>query len=79
MSIEREVLETRIANTAGGHTAYTSTGLAVGADIARFAGDDVLMVYDYYSGIDLPSPQDLDALVAPRLLEQIGNRRSHQE
>ena len=23
--------------------------------------------------------QDLDALVAPRLLEQIGNRRSHQE
>ena len=64
VAIEREVAETRIANTAGSQTAYASTGVAVSADIARFAGDDVLMVYDYYSGVDLPSPQDLDALVA---------------
>jgi PmbA protein len=63
VSIEREVAETRIANTAGTNATYSATGVAVSVDLTRFAGDDVLMVYDYYAGVDLPEPAELDALV----------------
>ena len=64
VTIEREVAETEVANTAGAHGAYVTTGLTVAADLTRIAGDDVLMVYDYYTGCGLPSAADLDALVA---------------
>ncbi len=63
VSIEREVAETRVANTAGADATYSATGVAVSVDLTRFAGDDVLMVYDYYAGVDLPEPAELDALV----------------
>jgi PmbA protein len=63
VSIEREVAETRIANTAGVDATYPATGVAVSVDLTRFAGDDVLMVYDFYAGVDLPEPAELDALV----------------
>lgn len=63
VAIEREIAETRVANTAGVDAAYSSTGVAVSVDLTRFAGDDVLMVYDYYSGVDLPGAVELDALV----------------
>lgn len=64
VTIEREVAETEVANTAGANGAYVTTGLTVAADLTRIAGDDVLMVYDYYTGCGLPSGGDLDALVA---------------
>ena len=63
VSIEREVAETRIANSAGVDATYPATGVAVSVDLTRFAGDDVLLVYDFYAGVDLPEPADLDALV----------------
>jgi len=63
VAVEREVSETEIANTAGAAGRYQATGVAVGVDITRIAGDDVLMVYDQYVGADLPGAADLDALV----------------
>ncbi len=64
VSIERETMETRLLNTAGADAAYPGTAVAISVDIARFAGDDVLMVYDLYAGTELPTAADLDALVA---------------
>jgi PmbA protein len=72
VAVERSVAETTVGNTAGAHGAYRSTGVSVSADVRRVGGgagaagaggDDVLMVYDYYVGGDLPSDADLDALV----------------
>lgn len=63
VSIEREVGETAVGNSAGAHGGYQSTGVAVTADIVRIASDDVLMIYDQYVGGDLPTDADLDALV----------------
>ncbi len=63
VSIERSVAETVVGNTAGAEGRYPSTGLALGVDIMRVAGNDVLMVYDYYVGVDWPSDADLDTLV----------------
>ncbi|MGH7538635.1 MAG: TldD/PmbA family protein [Gemmatimonadales bacterium] len=68
VSIEREIAETRVANSAGVDTQYAVTGVALGVDRTRFAGDDVLLMSDYYSGVDLPSEADLAALV--RSIEQ---------
>lgn len=63
VSIDREAIETRLMNSAGVDTAYPGTAVAVSVDLTRFAGDDVLMVYDVYTGTELPRPADLDALV----------------
>ena len=63
ISIEREVSETRVLNTAGAAASYQATAIAVTAGLVRFAGDDVLMVYDQSVGVDLPNEADLNALV----------------
>ncbi len=63
VAIEREVSETAVANTAGAAGQYRATGVAVGVDLTRIAGDDVLMVYDQYVAADLPAAGELDALV----------------
>ena len=63
VSVDREVEETAVANTAGAEGRYGATGVAVSADVTRVAGDDVLMVYDQYIGCDLPTAGDLDAIV----------------
>ena len=63
VAIEREVSETAVANTAGTAGRYRGTGVAVGVDLTRIAGDDVLMVYDQYVAADLPGADELDALV----------------
>jgi PmbA protein len=63
VAIEREVGETAVGNSAGAQGGYTSTGVAVTADVVRIASDDVLMIYDQYVGGDLPTDSDLDALV----------------
>jgi len=63
VSVEREVADTAVGNTAGARGAYRATGIAVTADVTRIAGDDVLMVYDQYVGADLPSDADLETLV----------------
>lgn len=62
VAIERATGETRLLNTAGADAAYASTDVSVGVELARFSGDDVLLVSDFYSGIDLPAAADLDAL-----------------
>jgi PmbA protein len=64
VSIERATGETAVANTAGALVRYPETAVAVGADIRRIAGDDVLMVYDQFAATGLPTPADIDALVA---------------
>jgi PmbA protein len=63
VALEREVSETRVANTAGAAGAYRTTGIAVSADVWRIAGDDVLVISDAFEGADLPSDDALDALV----------------
>ena len=63
VSVEREIADTAVGNTAGARGEYRATGIAVTADITRIAGDDVLMVYDQYVGADMPSDADLEALV----------------
>jgi PmbA protein len=64
VAVEREVAETRVASSAGSAGGYRATGVAVSAELVRFAGDDVLMVYDQIVGADWPSAAELDALVA---------------
>jgi PmbA protein len=63
VTIERETVETRVANTAGAVAAYRSTGVGVSAEVWRIAGDDVLAIADAYEGADLPSDEALAALV----------------
>lgn len=63
VSVEREVADTAVGNSAGARGSYRSTGVAVTADLTRIVGDDVLMVYDQYVGAELPSDADLEALV----------------
>lgn len=63
VGVEREIAHTAVGNTAGGRGSSRATGVAVTADLTRIAGDDVLMIYDYYVGADMPSDADLDALV----------------
>ena len=63
VTIEREVVETRVANTAGAAGAYRSTAIGVSAELWRIAGDDVLAIGDTYEGADLPSDDALAALV----------------
>ena len=63
VSVQREVADTAVGNTAGARGEYRATGIAVTADLTRIAGDDVLMVYDQYVGADMPTDADLEALV----------------
>ena len=63
VSIERVTGQTTVANTAGAHAQYAETGVTIGADLRRIAGDDVLMVYDQWAASGLPGAADLDALV----------------
>jgi len=63
VSVEREIADTAVGNTAGARGEYRATGIAVTADVTRIAGDDVLMVYDQYVGADMPSDADLETLV----------------
>ena len=63
VAVEREVSETRVANTAGAEGAYRATAVGVSADVWRIAGDDVLTVGDEITGADLPAQRELDALV----------------
>jgi PmbA protein len=62
VAIEREVSETRVANTAGAEGAYRATAVGVSADVWRIAGDDVLTVGDEITGADLPAQRELDGL-----------------
>ena len=63
VAIEREVGEIAVGNTAGARGGYPATGVSVTAGLIRIAADDVLMIYDEYVGSDLPSGDDLEALV----------------
>jgi PmbA protein len=63
VSVQREVAETAVGNTAGARGEYRATGIAFTADLTRIAGDDVLMIYDQYVGADMPADADLEALV----------------
>ncbi|HEV8304245.1 MAG TPA: TldD/PmbA family protein [Gemmatimonadales bacterium] len=62
VAVEREIVETAVGNTVGARGGYRATGVGVTAELLRIAGDDVLMVYDQYTGAGLPGDADLDAL-----------------
>jgi PmbA protein len=62
VAVHRSVGETTVGNTAGARGAYRSTTVSITADVTRIAGDDVLIVYDYEVGADLPTAAGLDAL-----------------
>ena len=64
VAVEREVTETRVANSAGAVGDYRSTGIGVSAEVWRIAGDDVLAVGDAFEGAELPSDDTLAALAA---------------
>jgi len=55
VSVQREVADTAVGNTAGARGEYRATGIGVTAEITRIAGDDVLMIYDQYVGADMPA------------------------
>jgi PmbA protein len=63
VAIEREIGETRVANTAGADAAYRSTAVGVSAELWRIAGNDVLAIGDAFQGTDLPGPDAVDALL----------------
>jgi PmbA protein len=63
VSVERALAETVFANTAGAFGRYDASVVSVAGEVRRVAGNDVLFVYDHYSGAGLPSDADLDALV----------------
>src|SRR5207245_1329256 len=63
VAIEREVADTRVANTAGAQGSYRTTGVAVSADVWRIAGDDVLAIGDTIESTDLPSEDALAGVV----------------
>jgi PmbA protein len=62
VSLEREVGETIVGNSAGARGSYRTTAVAVSAEVIRIAGDDVLMVYDGVVSAALPDAAELDAL-----------------
>ncbi len=62
VAVEREVADTRVANSAGAAGGYRSTGVALSADVWRIADDDVLAVGDAFEATDLPSENDVAAL-----------------
>ena len=64
VAVERTIGETTVGNTAGARGAYPSTAVAVTADLTRIGGDDVLMVYDVYTGTDLPRASDIETIVS---------------
>jgi PmbA protein len=72
VSVERATGATTVANSAGTRVTYAETGVALGADIRRIAGDDVLMIYDQWAATHLPAAADLNALV-----DSIASRLDH--
>jgi PmbA protein len=64
VAVEREITETRVANSAGAAGEYRSTGISVSAEVWRIAGDDVLAVGDAADGADLPEDEAVAALAA---------------
>src|SRR5207253_2453436 len=54
VTIEREIAETRVANSAGATGVYRSTAIGVSAELWRIAGDDVLAIGDVFEAADLP-------------------------
>ncbi|HET7295804.1 MAG TPA: TldD/PmbA family protein, partial [Gemmatimonadales bacterium] len=64
VTVEREIAETRVANSAGAAGAYRTTGLGVSVEVWRIAGDDVLAVGDALDGADMPEDEALAGLAA---------------
>ncbi len=63
VAIEREMAETRVANTAGGAGDYRATAVGLSGDVWRIAGDDVLVLGDSVEGSDLPPERAVTGIV----------------
>jgi PmbA protein len=63
VAVERDISDTRVANTAGAAASYRSTAVGLSAEMWRVAGDDVLTIGDGWEGADLPGDDRVDALV----------------
>ena len=64
VAVEREVADTRVANSGGAAGEYRSTTVGVSADVWRIAGDDVLAVGDAFENADLPGDDDVAVVAA---------------
>ncbi len=63
VAVERAVSDAAVGSSAGARGGYRTTAVSVSADVTRIAGDDVLMVSDYYAASAPPTAAELDALV----------------
>jgi PmbA protein len=63
VTVEREIASTQVGNTMGAEGAYPSTGVAIGVEVWRISGNDVLAIGDGFEAADLPTPEALTALV----------------
>jgi PmbA protein len=54
VTVERSVGSVEVANTRGVAASYDVSVLTVAAEVTRVAGDDVLMVADYWASADFP-------------------------
>jgi PmbA protein len=61
-SVDRYLETASFANSAGQGFTSRSTAVAVGAEVTRVRGDDVLMAYDDVTAAGVPSDAELDAI-----------------
>jgi PmbA protein len=67
VTLERSIGTVRVANTAGVDASYDVSAVSLSAELIRVRSDDILTLNDFLAGADLPSPQELDRLVATML------------
>jgi PmbA protein len=61
-SVDRYLETANFSNSAGQGFTSRSTAVAVGAEVTRVRGDDVLMAYDDVTAAGVPSDAELDAI-----------------
>ncbi|MEO8199274.1 MAG: TldD/PmbA family protein [Gemmatimonadota bacterium] len=63
VSVERSIGSVRVANSAGVDASYDVSAVGVSMEVTRVKGDDVLIVSDYRSAADMPTPGELEGMV----------------
>ena len=70
VTVERSIGSVAVANTRGVAASYDVSVLTVAAEVTRVAGDDVLMVADYWASADFPDDSTTGSL-AQSILQRI--------
>lgn len=63
VTVERSIGSVKVANTRGVAASYDVSVVTVAAEVTRVAGDDVLMVSDYWASADFPDDASMGPLV----------------